>query len=97
MPQYPIPFCMQKRMKETIQKFLKDGIIQPSTSPYNSPSLMVEKRDTVDGRVCIDYRNFNKFVKTDRFPLPRINQILEELGGALYLTALDLLHGFYNL
>jgi transposase InsO family protein len=47
--------------------------------------------------MCVDFRKLNKSVITDPFPLPRIQQILEELGGATYFTALDLLHGFYNL
>ena len=96
VPQYPIPFKMRKLMKETIAEFLKNGIIVPSKSPYNAPSIIVAKKD-IGVRMCIDYRVLNEHVLTDRHPLPRINQILEELGGAMYLTALDLLHGFYNL
>ena len=96
-PQYPVPYRMRSAMKEIIEQFLKDGIIKNSTSPYNSPTIMVDKKDQKAGRMCVDFRNFNDFVETDRFPLPRIDQILEELGGASFLTALDLLHGFYNL
>jgi transposase InsO family protein len=96
VPQYPIPFKMRQMMKDTIDAFLKDGIITPSKSPYNAPSIIVPKKD-IGVRMCIDYRVLNDHILTDRHPLPRIDQILEGLGGAMYLTALDLLHGFYNL
>ena len=57
---------------------------------------MVVKKDS-GTRMCVDFRKVNLHVITDRHPLPRIDQILEELGDAVYLTALDLLHSFYNL
>ncbi len=95
-PQYLVPYKMRQAMRETTIDFLKQGIVQPSTSPYNSPSLMVPKRDG-GYRMVIDFRKLNKHVLTDPHPLPRIQQILETLGSAVIFTALDLLHGFYNL
>ena len=94
--QYPIPFQMRKVINETVAKFLKDGIVQHSNSPYNAPTIIVAKKD-IGTRMCVDFRRLNSHLITDRHPLPRISQILEQLGGAVYLTALDLLHGFYNL
>jgi hypothetical protein len=87
---------MCQAMRETAMEFLKRGIVQPSTSPYNSPSLMVPKRDG-GYRMVIDFRKLNKHVVTDPYTLPRIQKILETLGAAIIFTALDLLHGFYNL
>jgi len=84
---------MRNAMQDTIQQFLKDGIIQYSSSPYNAPTLMVKKKDG-GLRIVIDYRKLNEHVITDRHPLPRISQMLEELSGAEYLTCFDLLHGF---
>jgi hypothetical protein len=95
-PQYPIPFKMRDEMKKAVDGFLKEGIIQYSKSPYNSPTIMVTKKDG-GFRMCIDFRKLNEHVITDPHPLPRISQILEGLGGCMYYTALDLLHGFYNL
>jgi hypothetical protein len=91
--QYPIPFQMRKLINETVSKFLKDGIVQHSKSPYNAPTIIVD----IGTRMCVDFRRLNAHLITDHHPLPRISQILEQLGGAVYLTALDLLHGFYNL
>jgi hypothetical protein len=95
-PQYLVPYKMRQAMRETAMDFLKQGIVQPRTSPYNSPSLMVPKRDG-GYRMVIGFRKLNKHVVTDPYPLPRIQQILETLGAAIIFTALDLLHGFYNL
>jgi hypothetical protein len=95
-PQYPIPYQMRRIINDTVAKFLKDGIVQHSNSPYNAPTIIVAKKD-IGTRMCVDFRRLNSHLITDRHPLPRIAQILEQLGGAVYLTALDLLHGFYNL
>ena len=83
-------------MQEAVQEFLEHGVIRPSNSPYNSPSLMVPKRDG-EFRLVVDFRRINKFVITDPHPLPRILQIMEALGQAYYLSALDLLDIFNNL
>ena len=94
--QYPIPYKMRSEMKKSVDEFLKEGIIQYSKSPYNAPTIMVTKKD--EGfRMVIDYRKLNLHVVTDPFPIPRIDQILEELGGCQFFSALDLLNGFYNL
>jgi putative transposase len=95
-PQYLVPYRMRQAMRETAMDFLKQGIVQPSTSPYNSPSLMVPKGDR-GYRMVIDLRKLNKHVITDPYSLPRIQQILERLGAAIIFTAPDLLNGFYNL
>ncbi|HLP44037.1 MAG TPA: RNase H-like domain-containing protein [Candidatus Nanoarchaeia archaeon] len=95
-PQYPIPYKMRQEMTESIKEFLQLGIVQPSSSPYNSPSLMVPKRDG-GFRLVVDFRRLNKHVITDFHPLPRISQIMEALYQAKYFSVLDLLHGFYNL
>ena len=96
IPQYPVPYGMRESMKESVNEFLEAGIIQYSKSPYNAPTLMVKKKDG-GGRMVVDYRHLNKHVKTDCYPLPRIAQILENLGGCKFFTTLDLLNGFYNL
>jgi hypothetical protein len=95
-PQYPIPFKMRDAMDAAVQDFAQQGIIKPSTSPFNSPTIMVPKKDG-GYRMVVDFRKLNKHVITDPHPLPRIQQILETLGEAKFFSALDLLHGFYNL
>ncbi len=77
-------------INETVSKFLKHGIVQHSNSPYNAHTIIVAKKD-MGTRMCVDFRRLNAHLITDRHPLPRISQILEQLGGAVYLTVLDLL------
>ena len=86
---------MRQAMREAVREFLEHGVIRPSNSPYNSPSLMVPKRNG-GLRLVVDFRRINKFVIKDRHPLQRISQIMEALGQAYYLTALDILDSFYN-
>ena len=78
---------------------LSRNIIEPSTSPYNSPIILVPKKSQ-DGsrkwRFCIDYRQLNKHIIPDRFPLPRIDDILDSLGRAKFFSILDLFSGFHQ-
>lgn len=95
-PQYMVPYQMREEMRKSVKEFLKMKIIKPSVSPYNSPSLMVPKKDG-GFRLVVDFRRLNKHVITDPHPLPRITQIMESLGKTSVFSVLDLLHGFYNL
>jgi hypothetical protein len=94
--QYPVPHKMRGDMCGQTQELYEAGIVAPSTSPYNSPTLMVPKADG-GWRMVVDFRRLNQHVITDPHPLPRIQNILEDLGGSMYFTAIDLLAGFYNL
>jgi len=95
-PQYPVPQKMRAEMTAAVKEFIDAGIVQLSSSPFNSPTIMVPKKDG-GYRLVVDFRKLNTHVISDPHPLPRIAQILEELGTARYFTAIDLLWGFYNL
>ena len=71
-------------------------VIEPSTSPWSAPVVLVRKKD---GRecFCIDYRKLNANTKKDVFPLPRGDEILELLLGAAYFTHLDLVRGYWQI
>src|SRR3954465_6131 len=78
---------------------LKDRIIQESKSPFVSSILLVEKqkKETLGKlRFCVDYRQLNKLTKRDQYPLPRIQDILDNFQGASYFTTLDLASGFHQ-
>ena len=74
---------------------MKQGIIQPSSSPWSSPIVLVKKKNGKT-RFCVDYRKLNKITKRDTYPLPRIDKILDSLGKAKYFTSLDLASGYWQ-
>ena len=72
---------------------LDAGVIEPSTSPWTSPIILVKKKDG-SLRLCIDYRKLNSITKEDRYPMPRVDVMLEQLGKATYISTLDLTQGY---
>ena len=69
-------------MKQQIEEMLANDIIRPSSSPYGSPILLVKKKDS-DYRFCVDYRKLNDSTVKDRYPLPRIDETIDALHGAI--------------
>ncbi|CAM4463005.1 unnamed protein product [Lepidochelys kempii] len=71
------------------------GVIQPSASPWASPVLLFPKKD---GSVwfCVDYRKLNAITVSDAYPMSRPDELLEKLGGAQYLTTMDLTKGYWQ-
>jgi hypothetical protein len=93
--QYPLPYAARDALSERVTEFLDAGIIQPSNSSYNSPVCMVKKKDG-SWRLCVDFRELNEKILADPFPLPRIDEMLEQFRGCEYLSTGDLFWGFYH-
>lgn len=93
---YRLPFSQKDEIKTQIKKLLDNELIEPSTSNYNSPILLVPKKGD-QWRLCIDYRQVNKKLIADKYPLPRIEDILDNLGRAKYFSILDLYSGFHQI
>ena len=79
-----------------MQEMEKDGIVRPSSSPYNSPIVMVVKKDG-SIRFCIDFRKLNKVTKICKYPLNNPMSCFDELGKAYYFTSLDLASAYWSI
>ena len=80
-------------LKRQLEELLKKGLIRPSVSPYGSPVIFV-KKPTGELRLCIDYRAVNKLTVRNRYPLPRVDHLLDELKGSTIFSTIDLKAGY---
>lgn len=88
-----LPPSQLERVKAHIQELLSSGVVRPSCSPYASPIVVVQKKDG-SIRLCVDYRLLNAKTRKDAYPLPRIEESLDALGGAKWFSTLDLASGY---
>ena len=96
-PMYRLSPLEMREAKEQITKFIADGIIEPSKSPYGAPILFVPKPNGRGLRLCVDYRALNSVTIKNRYPIPRIDDLLDEIQGAKYFTSLDLTSGYHQI
>ncbi|KAM1721715.1 hypothetical protein ACFX12_023218 [Malus domestica] len=85
-----------RELKIQLQELLDKGFIQPSSSPWGAPVLFVKKKDGTL-RLCIDYRQLNRVTIKNRYPLPRIDDLFDQLKGACVFSKIDLRSGYYQL
>jgi hypothetical protein len=94
-PGHPPPFRSMYRLspleyrelKKQVTKFLKDGILEASQSPYGAPVLFVPKPNGRGLRLCVDYRALNSITVKSRCTIPRINDLLDAVAGSAYFTS----------
>ena len=92
---YRMPPDELKELKRQLDQLLELGLIRPSTSPFGSPILFVKKKDG-SLRLCIDYRGLNKVTIKNRYPLPRVDELLDRLHGAQVFSKIDLVSGYFQ-
>ena len=86
----------QQYLREEVRYLLDNDFIEPSQSEWSSPCILVPKPDGTF-RMCTDYRKVNSVTKTDTFPIPRIDDCIDNIGHAKYVTKFDLLKGFWQI
>ncbi|KAL5549643.1 hypothetical protein UlMin_004874 [Ulmus minor] len=85
-----------KELQIQLQELLDKGFIRPSYSPWGAPVLFVKKKDGTL-RMCIDYRELNKLTIKNKYPLPRIDDLFDQLKGAANFSKIDLCSGYHQL
>ena len=104
-PGHPPPFRQMYRLspleyrelEKQVTKFLKDGILEVSQSPYGAPVLFVPKPNGRGLRLCVDYRALNSITVKNRCTIPRIDDLLDAVAGSKYFTSLDLTSGYHQI
>jgi hypothetical protein len=83
-------------LKNQLQELLDKGYIRPSSSPWGSPALFVKKKDG-SLRMCVDYRPLNAVTIKNKYPLPRIDVLFDQLAGAKVFSKIDLRSGYHQI
>ena len=94
---YKIAYNLEIEVLTQIRDLLAAGIIEPSTSQYSSPIVMVKKGKTGNWRFCLDYRRLNAISKVASFRLPRINELFASMANSVYFSRLDLRKAYYQI
>ena len=94
LPPYRIPQAYWETVKHEIQEMLQAGIIEPSNSEWGAPLVIVKKRDG-SLRLCEDFRRLNSVSKSDALLMPHIDELIDLLGKAKYISTLDLTRGYW--
>ena len=90
-----LPLNKREEAERQVKEMLDNGIVEPSTSPWRSPIVLVKKKDN-STRFCVDYRGLNAVTRKDSYPLPRIQDCLDALGGTNWFSSIDLQSGYWQ-
>lgn len=90
-----LPFAKRKEVQTLLEEMESNDIIEPSISPWASPIVLVKKKDG-STRFCVDYRKLNDVTKKDSYPLPRIDDTLDNLAGYQWFSTIDLKSGYWQ-
>ena len=94
-PPYRLPHAYRDEVLKELAEMEKEGVIEPSMSEWASPMVLVKKKDG-SLRMCVDYRRLNSVSRADACPMPRIDELIDRLGKAQYISTMDLSHGYWQ-
>ena len=92
---YRVPHAYRDEVDRQVTEMLEEGVVEPSTSDWAAPIVLVKKKDG-SLRFCVDYRKLNGQSKVDPYPMPRVDELIDRLGSAKFLTTLDLARGYWQ-
>ena len=93
---YNLPYALRDKVRKEIQDMIAAGIAEKSSSPYASPIVVVPKRDG-SIRLCVDYRQLNQITIFDPQPMPKLDDIINKLVKARFMSKIDLTKGFWQI
>ncbi|XP_078243510.1 uncharacterized protein LOC144587340 [Pogona vitticeps] len=93
---YRVTGPYRDKVRKELDEMLRENIIVPSSSPWSSPIVLVDKPDG-SIRFCVDYRKLNRVTTPDAYPMPRLDNLIETIGGCRFISPLDLVKGYWQL
>jgi hypothetical protein len=96
LPAYRLPQAYHEDVQKELDQMLKEGIIEKSTSEWAFPIVLVKKNDGT-WRMCDDFRRLNSVAQGDAYPMPRIDDLIDGLGQAKYVSTLGLTKGYWKM
>ena len=94
---YRLSFAEKEEVKTQLTELLSKGLIEPSASPFGGPTILFVSKPDGSLRMVIDYRGLNAVTVKNRYPLPRIDDLLDELQSATTFSSLDLRSGYHQI
>ncbi|RYA46877.1 reverse transcriptase domain-containing protein [Enterobacter cloacae complex sp. GF14B] len=95
-PPYRVSQAQQEEIMRQVHELVEKGMVRPSSSPFCSPVLLVQKKDGTY-RMCVDYRALNRITIKNRFPVPRVEDLFDKLQGSTYFSRIDLKSGYHQI
>ncbi|MCO5592420.1 hypothetical protein L7F22_046423 [Adiantum nelumboides] len=95
-PPYRVSQAQQEEIMRQVNELVEKGMVRPSSSPFCSPVLLVQKKDSTY-RMCVDYRALNRITIKNRFPVPRVEDLFDKLQGSTYFSRIDLKSGYHQI